>query len=44
MEMIPSEKCPGLQYMDDVDQGGVAEQAGVKKGDFLLEVSWDFPH
>ncbi len=38
MTMIPSEKCPGLQYMDDVDQGGVAERAGVLKGDFLLEV------
>jgi len=39
MEMVPSEKCPGLQYMDDVDPGGVADQAGVRKGDFLLEVS-----
>ncbi len=39
MEMIPSEKCPGLQYMDDVDEGGVAHMAGVNKGDFLLEVS-----
>ncbi len=45
MDMIPSEKCPGLQYMDDVDEGGVADAAGVKKGDFLLEVSgcwWTF--
>ena len=25
MEMIPSEKCPGLQYMDDVDVGGVLD-------------------
>jgi len=39
MEMVPSEKCPGLQYMDDVDPGGVADQAGVRKGDFLLEVT-----
>ena len=39
MEMIPSEKCPGLQYMDDVDPGGVADMAGLRKGDFLLEVS-----
>jgi len=38
MEMIPSEKCPGLQYMDDVDPGGVADMAGILKGDFLLEV------
>ena len=39
MEMIPSEKCPGLQYMDDVDPGGVADMSGILKGDFLLEVS-----
>ena len=38
MDMIPSEKCPGLQYMDDVDVGGVADAAGIKKGDFLLQV------
>ena len=37
--MIPSQKCPGLQYMDDVDPGGVADMAGIFKGDFLLEVS-----
>ena len=40
MEMIPSDKCPGLQYMDDVDPGGVADMAGIVKGDFLLEVSY----
>ena len=39
MEMIPSQKCPGLQYMDDVDPGGVADMAGILKGDFLLEVN-----
>lgn len=38
MDMIPSAKCPGLQYMDDVDPGGVADMAGIVKGDFLLEV------
>ena len=38
MEMIPSQKCPGLQYMDDVDPGGVADMSGILKGDFLLEV------
>ena len=42
MEMIPSEKCPGLQYMDDVDPGGVADMAGLRKGDFLLEVICSF--
>ena len=30
---------PGLQYMDDVDPGGVADMAGIRKGDFLLEVN-----
>ena len=39
MEMIPSDKCPGLQYLDDVDPGGVADMAGVRKGDFVLEVT-----
>ena len=38
MDMIPSSKCPGLQYMDDVDPGGVADMSGIRKGDFLLEV------
>ena len=38
MNMVPSDKCPGLQYMDDVDPGGVADMAGIQKGDFLLEV------
>ena len=42
MEMIPSDKCPGLQYMDDVDPGGVADMAGIVKGDFLLEVGYTF--
>ncbi|CAH1128889.1 unnamed protein product [Ceutorhynchus assimilis] len=39
MEMTPSEKCPALQYLDDVDPGGVADMAGLKKGDFLLEIN-----
>ncbi|XP_048517627.1 SH3 and multiple ankyrin repeat domains protein 3 isoform X2 [Dendroctonus ponderosae] len=39
MEMTPSEKCPSLQYLDDVEPGGVADMAGLKKGDFLLKIS-----
>lgn len=39
MELRPSERCPGLQYLDDVDAGGVADRAGLKKGDFLVAVS-----
>lgn len=39
MDLRPSEKCPALQYLDDVDPGGVADMAGLKKGDFLLEIN-----
>lgn len=39
MNMVPLDKCPGLQYMDDVDPAGVADMAGIRKGDFLLEIN-----
>ncbi|KAK5643243.1 hypothetical protein RI129_007088 [Pyrocoelia pectoralis] len=39
MELTPSEKFPALQYLDDVDPGGVADRAGLRKGDFLLEIN-----
>lgn len=39
MQLKPSERCPGLQYLDDVDPGGVADLAGLQPGDFLLAVS-----
>lgn len=39
MELTPSDKCPALQYLDDVDPGGVADMAGLQKGDFLLEIN-----
>lgn len=38
MDMMPTDNCPALQYLDDVDKGGVADLAGLKKGDFLLTV------
>lgn len=38
MELTPSQRCPALQYLDDVDKGGVADMAGLKKGDYLLKV------
>lgn len=41
MQLKPSDRCPGLQYLDDVDPGGVADLSGLKPGDFLLEVSID---
>ncbi|XP_076349043.1 uncharacterized protein LOC143246344 isoform X2 [Tachypleus tridentatus] len=39
MERQPSDNWPSLQYLDDVDKGGVADLAGLKKGDFLLEIN-----
>lgn len=39
MQLKPSPRCPALQYLDDVDPGGVADLAGLKPGDFLLSVS-----
>lgn len=39
MERQPTENWPSLQYLDDVDIGGVADLAGLKKGDFLLEIN-----
>lgn len=39
MQLKPSPRCPALQYLDDVDPGGVADMAGLKPGDFLLAVS-----
>ena len=38
MELTPSARCPALQYLDDVDKGGVADMAGLKKGDYLIAV------
>ena len=37
--MLTHCRCPSLQYMDDVDPGGVADMAGVNKGDFLLAIN-----
>jgi hypothetical protein len=39
METSMCSVYPGLQYLDDVDRGGVADMAGLKKGDFLVAVS-----
>ncbi|XP_023228101.1 uncharacterized protein LOC111628509 isoform X3 [Centruroides sculpturatus] len=39
MERQPTEYWPSLQYLDDVDKGGIADLAGLKKGDFLLEIN-----
>ncbi|XP_018896814.2 SH3 and multiple ankyrin repeat domains protein 3 isoform X3 [Bemisia tabaci] len=39
MELEPSDRCPALQYLDDVDKGGVADLAGLKKGDYLIAIN-----
>ncbi|XP_066603694.1 SH3 and multiple ankyrin repeat domains protein 2 isoform X2 [Prorops nasuta] len=39
MEMTPSARYPALQYLDDVDRGGVADMAGLRKGDFLIHIN-----
>lgn len=39
MQLRPSERFPALQYLDDVDPGGVADMAGLRPGDFLLTIN-----
>ena len=36
----PTVHVPGLQYVAKVDADSSADAAGLKEGDFLLEVSW----
>lgn len=43
MQLKPTDRCPGLQYLDDVDPGGVADMAGLSPGDFLLAVRTQTP-
>uniref|UniRef100_A0A672F872 SH3 and multiple ankyrin repeat domains 2a n=1 Tax=Salarias fasciatus TaxID=181472 RepID=A0A672F872_SALFA len=38
-EFTPTPAFPALQYLDPVDEGGVAWQAGLRTGDFLIEVN-----
>ncbi|CAG7837356.1 unnamed protein product [Allacma fusca] len=39
MELPPSDRFPSLQYLDDVDSNGVADRAGLRKGDFILAIN-----
>ena len=39
LEFTPTPDFPALQYLDRVDKGSMADRAGLKPGDFLLEVS-----
>ncbi|RXM28857.1 SH3 and multiple ankyrin repeat domains protein 2 [Acipenser ruthenus] len=38
-EFTPTPAFPALQYLESVDEGGVAWQAGLRTGDFLIENS-----
>ncbi|CAN0426044.1 unnamed protein product [Lampetra fluviatilis] len=38
-EFTPSAAFPALQYLESVDEDGVASRAGLKVGDFLIEVN-----
>ncbi|KAH9525332.1 hypothetical protein Btru_001069 [Bulinus truncatus] len=35
----PTAEYPALQYLDSVDVGSQADRAGLKKGDFILEIN-----
>ncbi|XP_066931632.1 SH3 and multiple ankyrin repeat domains protein 3-like isoform X3 [Clytia hemisphaerica] len=39
IDFQPSPQFPALQYIGEVDKGGVAEKAGLKPGDFVLEIN-----
>lgn len=39
MQLKPSDRFPALQYLDDVDPGGVADMSGLRPGDFLLAIN-----
>ncbi|TRY75988.1 hypothetical protein DNTS_010894 [Danionella cerebrum] len=40
-EFTPTPAFPALQYLESVDEGGVAWKAGLRTGDFLIEVNQD---
>lgn len=39
IDFTPSPQFPALQYIGEVDKGGVAEKAGLRPGDFVLEIN-----
>ena len=41
LDFLPSADLPALQYLERVDPGSMADKAGLKEGDFILEVSVD---
>jgi len=38
-DFVPSPTLPGLQYIEHVDAGSAADDAGLLAGDFILEVN-----
>jgi hypothetical protein len=38
LSFTPTPEVPALQFLDSVAPGGAAEEAGLRAGDFLLEV------
>jgi len=38
MKFNPSPQVPALQYVGNVEEGGAADLAGLKTGDFIIEV------
>lgn len=38
LDFRPSAEFPALQYLDSVDPGSVSDRAGLRAGDFILEV------
>uniref|UniRef100_A0A7E4VB83 ANK_REP_REGION domain-containing protein n=1 Tax=Panagrellus redivivus TaxID=6233 RepID=A0A7E4VB83_PANRE len=39
MEFEPTPTCPALQFFEGVDMSGMAMKAGLRPGDFLLEIN-----
>lgn len=39
MQFNPTVEVPALQYVGNVEAGGSAAMAGLKTGDFIVEVS-----
>ena len=41
-EFTPSPAFPAVQYLESVDPSGPAYEAGLKDGDFIIEVKTNF--
>ena len=39
LDFRPTAEFPALQYLDSIDPGSAADRAGLKPGDFILEVN-----